>query len=120
MFSIFNKNKKEPESLKEVLARFDELREGVEKISDELKALKKQSKFFTQKVGVLRYNPFSGQGGDQSFTVALLDANNNGVVITSIYGREGNRVYAKPIKNSGSEYALSNEEKKAIEKAVVS
>ena len=120
MFGIFNKNKKEPENLKEVLAKFDDLKEKFQKISDELEALKKQSKFFTQKVGVLRYNPFSGQGGDQSFTVALLDANSDGVVITSIYSRDGNRVYAKPIKNSGSEYALSSEEKKAIDMAVTS
>jgi hypothetical protein len=114
--NIFNKDKKDPESLKDVLARFEELKIGFEKISEELEAIKKENKFSVQKVGVLRYNPFSGQGGDQSFTVALLDANNDGVVITSIYSREGSRVYAKPINKGISEYALSSEEKKAMEK----
>jgi len=117
MINIFNKNGKEPESLKEVLARFNDLKKQFQKISEELEIMKKENKFSVQKVGVLRYNPFFGQGGDQSFTVALLDANNDGVVMTSIYSREGNRIYAKPIKNSQSEYALSAEEKKAIKKA---
>jgi len=56
-------------------------------------------------------------GGDQSFSLALLDKRNSGVVITSLYAREGNRVYGKPIKEGTSEYPLSEEEKKAIEEA---
>lgn len=119
MINIFNK-KKEPENIKEILIQFAELKEKFQKVSEELKVIKKENKFSLQRVGVLRYNPFSGQGGDQSFTVALLDANNDGVVITSIYGREGNRTYAKPVNKGDSEYALSDEEKKAIKKAVAS
>lgn len=97
--------------MKEVLKGFEELKKEVERISQE-------SKFFVQKVGIIRYNPFSGVGGDQSFSIALLDGNNDGLIITSIYGREGNRVYAKPIKNNKSDYSLSDEEKRAIEKAM--
>ena len=68
-------------------------------------------------MGVVRYNPFSDTGSDQSFSIALLDSDNNGMVITSLYSRDGNRVYAKPVKNNVSEYSLSNEEKEAIIKA---
>jgi hypothetical protein len=69
-------------------------------------------------VGIVRFNPFSEVGGDQSFSIALLNENDDGVVITSLYTRQENRVYGKPIKNSQSEYSLSEEEKKAIEKAI--
>jgi len=109
MFNLFKKDK-EPKNLKEVLKQFEELRKQVEKISQ-------TSKASIQKVGVVRYNPFSEVGGDQSFSVALLDGNNDGVVVTSLYSRDGNRVYGKAVKNGQSEYSLSGEEKKAIEKA---
>jgi len=112
MFNFFKKNK-EPKDLKEVLKQFEELKRQVEKISQ-------TSKFSVQKVGIIRYNPFSGVGSNQSFSIALLDGNNDGLVITSIYARDGNRVYGKPVKNCASEYSLSGEEKKAISKAISS
>ena len=101
----------------EVLAQFKDLEKNFEKISEEIENLKKESKFSVQKIGIVRFNPFSEVGGDQSFSIALLDGNDNGVVITSLYAREENRVFGKPIKGGISEYSLSNEEKEAIEKA---
>jgi hypothetical protein len=71
-----------------------------------------------QKIGLVRFNPFSGTGGDQSFSLALLDKNNNGVVITSFYTSEGSSVYGKPIENKKSCYVLSEEEKESIRIAV--
>jgi len=71
------------------------------------------------KVGLVRFNPFKSIGGDQSFALALLNGKNNGVVVSSLYLKEGSRTYAKAIKNGTSEkYPLSNEEKKAIEIAI--
>lgn len=119
MLNFFKKTKNEPQDLKEVLARFRGLEKSFDKISQELENLKKEGKFAVQKVGIVRFNPFSGVGGDQSFSIALLDGNDNGMVITSLYTREGNRIYGKPIKNGGSEYLLSGEEKQAIEKAKI-
>jgi hypothetical protein len=52
-----------------------------------------------------------------SFSLAVLDAQSNGWVVTGLYGRESYRVYAKPIKKGVSTYPLSEEEKRAIEKA---
>jgi len=96
------------------------LRKEVEKISQDFEALKKQGNLSIQKVGIVRYNPFSNVGGNQSFSIALLDGDNNGVVVTSLFSRDGNRVYGKSIKKSNSEYSLSKEEKQAVEKAIES
>lgn len=113
----FFKKKKEPENLKEILSEFEELKEDFGKISQELENLKKENKFNIQKVGIVRFNPFREVGGDQSFSLALLDGKDDGMVITSLYSREGNRVYGKPLKAGLSEYLLSEEEKEAIKKA---
>jgi hypothetical protein len=117
MFNFFKK-KKEPENFQEFLSQFKKLKEDFEKFSEELEKLKKESKFSIQKIGIVRFNPFFEIGGNQSFSVALLDGNNNGFVITSLYTREGNRIYAKPIVDEKSQYLLSKEEKEAIEKAI--
>jgi len=93
------------------------LKEDFSNLSQEFNDLKKTHQFDIQKVGIIRFNPFSEIGGDQSFSVALLDGNDDGIVLTSFYTREGNRVYGKPIKQGESQYALSKEEIKAIEMA---
>lgn len=117
MFNFFKKTKKEPKNLKEILENFKDLEKNFEKLSEEIENLKKENKFSIQKVGMVRFNPFSEVGGNQSFSMALLDGNNTGVVITSLYTREGNRVYGKPIEKGQSTHSLSEEEKEAIDKA---
>ena len=68
-----------------------------------------------QKVGLVRYNAFKDVGSDLSFAIALLDRNDNGVVLNGIYGSESSNIYAKPIKNKNSSYQLSQEEEYAID-----
>ena len=68
-----------------------------------------------QKVGLVRYNAFKDVGSDLSFAIALLDGNDNGVVLNGIYGSEYSNIYAKPIKNKKSDYQLSVEEEYALE-----
>lgn len=71
-----------------------------------------------QRVGIVRFNPFSDTGGAQSFTMALLDGKNNGVVMTSLYGRNGNRWYVKEIgEGVGKNIEVSKEEQNAIKQA---
>lgn len=70
-----------------------------------------------QKIEVVRFNPFKDTGGDQSFAIALLDNSDSGLVISSLYSREGTRVYSKPVEKGKSKYQLSDEEKMAIERA---
>ncbi|MDR3349843.1 MAG: DUF4446 family protein [Acidaminococcales bacterium] len=68
-----------------------------------------------QKVSVVRFSAFDGTGSDLSFAIAFLDGKNDGVVFSSIYGRNEGRCYAKPVNQGQSTYALSDEEKRAIE-----
>ncbi len=89
---------------KELFARLDEL--------------KTDGKLHIQRVGLVRFNPFSDTGGAQSFTLAILDGNNNGLVMTSLYARTGHRWYVKEVMGGkGKELALSREEASAVQKA---
>lgn len=67
-----------------------------------------------QKIGMVRFSAFDGEGGNQSFAISLLDAHGNGVVMSSIYGRDSQRIYSKPVKNWQSDHPLTDEEKQAI------
>jgi hypothetical protein len=69
-------------------------------------------------VGLVRYDAFEDVGGRLSFSCALLDDHGNGVVITSINGRQETRVYAKPIDGGKSPHNLSAEETEAIRRAM--
>lgn len=89
-----------------------------EKLERSLRKLETDAQFHIQRVGIIRYNPFSDTGGSQSFTFALLDKKSNGVVITSLYARSGNRWYIKQVKEGhGIGLDLSREEESAIQKA---
>ena len=68
-----------------------------------------------QKIGLVRYNAFKDVGSDLSFAVALLDGNDNGIVLNGLYGSESSNIYAKPIKNKKSTYQLAQEEEYALE-----
>lgn len=70
-----------------------------------------------RRVAVVRYDAFADSGGQQSFSVALLDAGNNGIVLTGIHSRSDLRVYAKPVVAGGSPLALTGEEREAIAQA---
>lgn len=72
------------------------------------------------RVGVVRFRAFEDMGSDLSYAVALLDAHNDGVVLSSIFGREDSRSYVKPIEAGKSTYTLTNEEDEAIRQAMQS
>jgi len=72
----------------------------------------------TQNVGIVRFNAFEDVGGEQSFALAMLDAKKDGVIISSIYGRQDTRLYAKGITAGEGERALSDEERRALQKAL--
>lgn len=69
------------------------------------------------RVGIVRFNPFQDSGGDQSFSIAWVDDQVNGVVISSLYSRSGTRIYAKPLARGNSSYNLTEEEQEAIRQA---
>ena len=72
------------------------------------------------RVGVVRFRAFEDMGSDLSYAVALLDSENNGVVLSSIFGREDSRSYVKPIEAGKSTYTLTDEEDEAIRQAIQS
>ena len=67
---------------------------------------------------MVRYSAFKDTGSDLSFALALLDENNNGVVLNGIYSREMSNIYAKPVEQAKSHYTLSEEEQQAIQQAI--
>lgn len=116
--SFFHRNNKKTPTPKELIQQVKSLEAKLENLSLELESVKKQMEKSVEKIGIVRFNPFKEIGGDQSFAIALLNRENTGVVITSHYGKDFSRVYAKPVKNGSSEYQLSDEEKDAMKKAI--
>jgi hypothetical protein len=108
-------------NLEEALGKLGQDVEKVVKENAELNSrltiLEHRSQRFLQGAALERYNAFPDTSGELSFSLAVLDAQSNGWVITGLYGRESYRVYAKPIKKGVSTYPLTEEEKRAIEKA---
>lgn len=67
-----------------------------------------------QKVGIVRYKAFEDTGSDLSFSIAWLDAKDNGIIVSSLFGRDESRTYGKPIQEGKSSYLLTNEEQEAL------
>jgi len=123
-----------------VLSHYNRLKKGVKngnliKILDDILAKQKQNakmildfektiaNFDTkslkniQKVGLVRFNPFDEIGGDQSFSLCLLDGLNDGFIVTCLHARDRSRVYAKAIKDGKAKIDLSKEELKSLDEA---
>ncbi len=114
---MFKKKRKEedlPENMEDLLKEFKVLKEENGKIKKEIREIKEKQRFSLQNIRMIRFNPFHQEGGNQSFVLALLDDNGDGVVITSLYTKDSNRIYGKPVVGRKSEYPLSKEEENVI------
>lgn len=113
---------KDAESLEDILVNFFEriesLEEGEEITRAALNAIKDNLKITYQKAALVKYDAFREMSGALSYSLALLDKENNGVLISSMYSREGCYTYAKEIVNGKSEINLSEEEEEALKQAV--
>lgn len=102
--------------------RKGDFKEQLEDVLNEVENLRSfKEKFLSsvQKVGLKRYNPYRDTGGDQSFSVALLDGRGDGLVLTSLHSRAGTRVFAKPVKSGGEDsFPLSAEEQEVVTRAL--
>lgn len=105
-------------NIEEMLDTYLEKVETVEEENKDIKLhyeeLDKNVSKCIKKVGIVRYSAFKDMGSDLSFAVALLDDNNNGIVLNGIYSVENSNIYAKPIQNAKSKYTISQEEQEAI------
>lgn len=94
--------------------RYDALKSEQEQQGATLKSIRDQLKTMKAKVGIHRYNAFAADGSDLSFTIAFVDEEANGVLLTGIHSREQTYVYAKPVEKGQSSYNLSPEEKETL------
>lgn len=106
------------EDLETYMYRVEKVERQNAEISNYVKSLDEDLTKCIQKIGIVRYSAFKDTGSDLSFTLALLDEHNDGVVLNGIYSREMSNIYAKPVKNGESSYTMSDEEKLAVQKAI--
>lgn len=108
-------------SIEEVMNNYMKMVNNVNEDNKIIKAntlnMERQLNMCVQNIGMVRYNAFDDVGSELSFAIAMLDNEDNGFVINSIYGRISSNVYAKTIENGTSKVTLSDEEIKAVNKA---
>ncbi|MHA6531578.1 DUF4446 family protein [Paenibacillus sp. BAC0078] len=92
----------------------DMLEEGQREHKAMIEAAQAKIRGMKSKVALKRYNAFGERGNDLSFSLAILDDNRNGIVLTSLHNRENSYIYSKPLENGESQYPLSPEEKEVI------
>ena len=100
--------------LEKILSRGDDNTKNIKEILKKIESIEDQDKKHIQKLGLVRFNPFSELGGDHSFSLAILDDRDSGIVITSLHTRDRTRVYMKDVKGGKSSLELSSEESKAL------
>lgn len=106
------------EDLENYMYKVERVEKQNAQIAGDINNLNNEIEQCLKKVGIVRYNAYKDTGSDLSFTLALLNENNNGVVLNGIYSREMSNIYAKPVENGKSSYTLSEEEKEAINRAI--
>ena len=90
------------------------LKTSAEKNKKDIRSLYKQIEKAYQKMGLVKYDAFNQMGGQLSFSLALLDENNNGFILNSVHSAEGCYTYTKEIKNGASAISLGAEEAEAL------
>lgn len=111
---------------RDIRKKFEEIIKAVEDfdsrlfdLDNKVEFVKRQGLQHIQRVELLRFNPYDDTGGDQSFTICLLDNKGSGIVVTSLHARSGTRVFAKGISLGKSiKHQLSKEEELVIKKAL--
>lgn len=110
-------NKNLEEIVIQYLDNIDSVKADTEIVKNQQLELEKRLNTCVQKVAIVRYKAFEDIGSDLSFSIALLNHNNDGIIITGIYGRNDSTVYAKPIDKGISRYDLSEEEEQVLVEA---
>ena len=119
---LIGKSKKEDlkEILEKQLVKTIEVAEALAETEKRIHSIESDLPNNLKKVGLVRFNPYREMGGNQSFSLALLDEGGSGVVISALHSRDSTRVYAKPVVlEKEGRYSLSDEEKEAVKIAKV-
>jgi hypothetical protein len=105
------------QTVKHYYKRIDEVGDHNREIATELERVGQQINYASQKIAIVRFNPFGDIGGEQSFALTVLDDQDTGYILTSMHGREGTRIYAKPVDYGEAKYPLSKEEQQSLGQA---
>jgi hypothetical protein len=105
------------DGLAHIRKELNELKEFRTELEAYLKQVELRLKRSVQSVETVRFNPFkgTGDGGNQSFSTALIDQNGDGVVVSGLYSRERVSVFSKPVKKFASTFELTEEEQEVID-----
>ncbi len=96
------------------LGRVEEVADSVDRLAGRTRTLEVSGRKAFQRIGLVRFNPFEDTGSNQSFALALLDADDDGVIVSSLHARGGTRIYAKAVAAGRPEATLSDEEAQAL------
>lgn len=99
--------------------KWNDLKRSNEATDQTINRIREELSRMKSHVGIYRYNAFAERGSDLSFSVAIVDEQKNGVVLSGIHSREQTYVYAKPLEQGQSKYTLSPEEKEAINRSLL-
>ena len=112
---------KKAESLESIMVdiceKIENLKDTQTKINDHLVVVDNRLDKSIRRVETIRFNPFVDAGGNQSFAMAFLNDEGDGVIISSLYARDRMSIFAKPIKDGKSEFELTTEEKEVLDKS---
>lgn len=97
--------------------KLNQLEETQSKIDKHLTTIDERLNKSIRNIETLRFNPFMEAGGNQSFVIAFLNDEGNGVILSSLYARERMSVFAKPIVGGKSSFELTEEEKAVLSKS---
>lgn len=106
------------ETLDQIISKINSLNENQNETTIILQSIQKQLDTAVQHLGIIRYNSNGDDGGNLSFSLALLNDHRTGVMITSLHGRQSNRIYSKIINEGVCESNLSEEEEQALKLAL--
>ena len=98
--------------------RIDDLYRAVDEVAAGLSRVDRRVDGSVTNTAVVRYDAYEGTGGQQSASLALLDATRTGAIVTAIQGRDYARIYVKDLDRGRSSVALSPEEQEAVERAM--
>jgi Protein of unknown function (DUF4446) len=98
--------------------RIDDLHRAVDEVAAGLSRVDRRVDTAVSKTSLVRYDAYEGAGGQQSASIALLDAGRSGVVVSAIQGRDYARIYVKELDHGRPSVALSPEEEQAVERAM--
>ena len=98
--------------------RIDDLHRAVDEIAAGLSRVDRRVDTAVSQTSLVRYDAYEGAGGQQSASIAFLDAGRSGVVLSAIQGRDYARIYVKELDHGRPSVALSPEEQEAVERAM--